>query len=99
MDDRVILYNPRRQPVELHADGEVVVVAAGERVERVRSRQIDRLIAGGALQHVGASPPDVPRVALDATPPPEQPDPPDPPDPPEAPESPRRRPDLPRRPV
>ncbi|KQN29387.1 hypothetical protein ASE88_10640 [Sphingomonas sp. Leaf38] len=96
MDDRVILYNPRRRPVELHADGEVVVVAAGERVERVRSRQIDRLIAGGALQHVGASPPDAPSLALDTTPPAEQPD---PPEAPEKPESPRRRPDLPRRPV
>lgn len=64
MDDRMILYNPRRQPVELHADGQVVVVAAGERVERVRSSQIDRLIAGGALQQVAPSPPDPPAATL-----------------------------------
>lgn len=48
--DRVMLYNPRQQPVELHLDGQVAVVPPLACAEHPRSPQVDRLVAAGALQ-------------------------------------------------
>lgn len=57
MADRILLYNPRQQPVELHLDGAVCVVPPLAHVEHVCSGQVHRLIATGALQVIDAAPP------------------------------------------
>jgi hypothetical protein len=56
-EPQLLLYNRRQQPVELHADGRVEVLAPGETLCHRLTPQIERLLDSGALQSLDVPPP------------------------------------------